>query len=154
MGYSWWLNCRESTSNGRRCGFHPWVGNIPWRRKWQPTPIFLPGKSHGQRSLVGYSYKRVGHELGLNHHHHTYLIYYYNVVCYIINISWLDKTVRQCHHWITKSHLSKIFVRNRHTDTNIQKNGTKDTTFIHVKQWIYLLSSVQSLSRVRLFATP
>ena len=33
----------------------PWVGNIPWRRKWQPTPIFLPGKSQGQRSLVGYS---------------------------------------------------------------------------------------------------
>ena len=31
------------------------VGNIPWRREWQPTPVFLPGKSHGQRSLVGYS---------------------------------------------------------------------------------------------------
>ena len=35
--------------------FDPWVGKIPWRRKWQPTPIFLPGKSHGRRSLVGYS---------------------------------------------------------------------------------------------------
>ena len=33
----------------------PTVGKIPWRRKWQPTPIFLPGKSHGQRKLVGYS---------------------------------------------------------------------------------------------------
>ena len=33
----------------------PSVGKIPWRRKWQPTPIFLPGKYHGQRSLVGYS---------------------------------------------------------------------------------------------------
>ena len=32
-----------------------WVGKIPWRRKWQPTPVFLPGKSHGQRSLEGYS---------------------------------------------------------------------------------------------------
>ena len=32
-----------------------WVGKIPWRRKWQPTPVFLPGKPHGQRSLVGYS---------------------------------------------------------------------------------------------------
>ena len=31
-----------------------WVGKIPWRRKWQPTPVFLPGKSHGQRSLAGY----------------------------------------------------------------------------------------------------
>ncbi|CAI9153806.1 unnamed protein product [Rangifer tarandus platyrhynchus] len=36
-------------------GFDPWVGKIPWRMKWQPTPVLLPGKSHGQRSLVGYS---------------------------------------------------------------------------------------------------
>ena len=39
----------------RRCRFDPWVGDIPWRRKWHPTPVFLPGKFHGQRSLVGYS---------------------------------------------------------------------------------------------------
>ena len=32
-----------------------WVGKIPWRRKWQPTPVFMPGKMHGQRSLVGYN---------------------------------------------------------------------------------------------------
>jgi len=38
-----------------RPGFDPWVGKIPWRRKWQPTPALLPGKSHGQRSLIGYS---------------------------------------------------------------------------------------------------
>ena len=36
----------------KRCRFDPWVGKIPWRRKWQPTPVFLPGKSHGQRSLA------------------------------------------------------------------------------------------------------
>ena len=35
--------------------FDPWVGKIPWRRKWQPTPVLLPGKSHGWRILVGYS---------------------------------------------------------------------------------------------------
>jgi len=35
--------------------FDPWVRKIPWRRKWQPTPVFLPGESHEQRSLVGYS---------------------------------------------------------------------------------------------------
>ena len=35
--------------------FNPWTGKIPWRRKWQPTPVFLPGKSHRQRSLGGYS---------------------------------------------------------------------------------------------------
>ena len=46
--------------------FDPWVGKIPWRRKWTPTPVFLPGKSHGQRSLVGYSpwgHKRVRNNL-------------------------------------------------------------------------------------------
>ena len=35
--------------------FDPWVGKIPWRKAWQPTPVFLLGKSYGQRSLVGYS---------------------------------------------------------------------------------------------------
>ena len=35
--------------------FHPWVGKVPWRRQWQPTPVFSPGESHGQRSLVGHS---------------------------------------------------------------------------------------------------
>ena len=39
----------------QRCRFKPWVGKIPWRRKWQPIPVFLPGESHGWRSLVGYS---------------------------------------------------------------------------------------------------
>ena len=44
----------ESACQHRRCGFDNWVGKIPWRRKQQPTPRFLPGKSHGQRSLAGY----------------------------------------------------------------------------------------------------
>ena len=47
-------------------GFDLWVRKSPWRRKWQPTPVFLPGKSHGQRSLAGYSsrsHKRVAHDL-------------------------------------------------------------------------------------------
>ena len=35
--------------------FDTWIGKMPWKRKWQPTPVFLPGESHGQRSLVGYS---------------------------------------------------------------------------------------------------
>ena len=38
----------------KRHGFDPWVGKIPWRRKWQFIPVFLPGKSHGQRRLAGY----------------------------------------------------------------------------------------------------
>ena len=49
---------REGFPDGsvaKKCGFSPWVGKILWRRRWQPTPVFLPGKSHGQRSLEGYS---------------------------------------------------------------------------------------------------
>ena len=40
------------TNNEGDVNLDPWVGKIPWRRKWQPTPVFLPGKSHGQRSLA------------------------------------------------------------------------------------------------------
>ena len=53
-----WYSGKESACQCRRHkrhGFNSWVRNIPWRRKWQPTPVFLPRKSHGQRSLVGYS---------------------------------------------------------------------------------------------------
>ena len=49
---------KEPTCQHKRCkrlGFDPWVGKIRWRRAWQPTPVFLPGESHGQRSLAGYS---------------------------------------------------------------------------------------------------
>ena len=46
---------KESAPQCRRCGFNPWVRKIPWRRKWYPTLVFLPGKSHGQRRLVDYS---------------------------------------------------------------------------------------------------
>ena len=51
----WWLSGKELASQCRRSGFDPWVGKIPWRKKWQPTPEFLPGEFHGQRSLVGCS---------------------------------------------------------------------------------------------------
>ena len=47
-------NGKESTCNARRSWSDPRVRKIPWRREWQPTPVFLPGESHGERSLVGY----------------------------------------------------------------------------------------------------
>ena len=58
MGFPRWLSGKEYScqcSRHRRRSFDLWVRKIPWRRKWQPTPVFLPGKSHGQRSLVGCS---------------------------------------------------------------------------------------------------
>ena len=53
-----WLSGEEPAYQCRthkRHGFDPWIGKIPWRKAWQPTPVFWPGESHGQRSLVGYS---------------------------------------------------------------------------------------------------
>jgi len=44
-----------------RPGFDPWDGKIPWGRKQQPTPVFLPGESHGERSLAGYSPQALKH---------------------------------------------------------------------------------------------
>ena len=46
------LTCQSRKHKGR--GFDPWVRKIPWRRAWQSTPVFLPGESHGQRSLADY----------------------------------------------------------------------------------------------------
>ena len=46
---------KESACQYRRPGLSPWVGQISWRREWQPIPVFWPGEFHGQRSLAGYS---------------------------------------------------------------------------------------------------
>ena len=56
--YPMWHSGKESACQCRRykrCGFNPWVRKIPWRRKRQPSSVLLPGKSHGQKSLAGYS---------------------------------------------------------------------------------------------------
>ena len=57
-GFPRWLsgNLLPNTGDARKVGgFEPWVGKMPWSRKWQPAPVFLPGKVLGQRSLTGYS---------------------------------------------------------------------------------------------------
>ena len=59
--FRWWLASQVAQCWGITCQcrghkrwrLDPWVGKIPWRRKWQPTPVFLPGESRGQRSLAG-----------------------------------------------------------------------------------------------------
>ena len=59
----WGLSDKESACQCRRRGFSAWIRKIPWRRAWQPAPVFLPGESHGQRSLAGHGpwgWKRVG----------------------------------------------------------------------------------------------
>ena len=63
--FPWWVSGKESACQCWRRRSHLWVRKIPWKRRWQPTPEFLPGKSHGYRSLVGYSpwgCERMGHD--------------------------------------------------------------------------------------------
>ena len=68
-GLSHWLSGKASTCRCRRHRFDPWIRKVPWRRKWKPTPVFLPGKSHAERSLVGY--KRVRHTFATKQQHPT-----------------------------------------------------------------------------------
>ena len=76
LSINWLPRClsgKESTCQCRRPqerGFDPWVGKMPWRWKWQPTPIFLPGKFYRQRNLVGCNSwdRRVGHNWACNPH--------------------------------------------------------------------------------------
>ena len=50
--FPWWLSGKESFCQYKSHGFDSWVGKIPWRREWLHTPVFLPGKTHGQGNLV------------------------------------------------------------------------------------------------------
>ena len=66
LGFPGGTSSKELACQCRRCrrlGFGPWIRKISWREAWQPTPVFLPGESHGQKSLAGYSPWgcRVGH---------------------------------------------------------------------------------------------
>ena len=66
---------KESVCQCRRCRRHrfdPWVAKIPWRREWQPTPVFLPGESPGPRSLAGYSPRGLQSRRRLSDWAHTY----------------------------------------------------------------------------------
>ena len=114
-----WLSGKESACqcSCRRCGFDSWIGNIPWRRKWQPTPVFLPGKFHGQRSLAGYS-PRGQKELHMMEHMcthtqtHTYLYIYTHTYLHLYIY-----TLYVCMYiYIFIKHLLCTKHRGRHTD--------------------------------------
>ena len=69
VGLPQWLAAKDAMQGAQ---FYLWVEKIPWRRKWQPTPVFLPGKYHGQRSLVGYSPQGYKQEDATEHETITY----------------------------------------------------------------------------------
>ena len=55
LGLPWWLSWKRICLQCRKPRFDSWFSRIPWRKQWQPIPVFLHGKSHGQRCLVGYN---------------------------------------------------------------------------------------------------
>ena len=99
VGLHRWCSGEESTCKCRRCKrcrFDCWVRKIPWRRQWQPTPVFLPEKFHGQRSLVGYS--PWGHKVRPHSAHRQHPLYgyttFYASLHYLVN-SWVV-----CRFWL------------------------------------------------------
>ena len=120
---SQWLSGKESTCPClpvQEAQVHPWVGTIPWKRKWQSTSVFLPGKSHGQRSLLGYSpwgCKKIRHDLGLNNNIYTYI----QIICVMLQGKWdlssppeiklLPPALEVCryNHWTARKVPSFIF---------------------------------------------
>ena len=109
---SWWLRWQRICLQYVRPGFDPWVEKMPWRRAWQPTLLFLPGESHGQRRLVGYS--PWGHkELDKTEHYY----YYYYIKIYIrcfINIGFMNQWNLIRNIWSICSHSST-----NQTDTSL-----------------------------------
>ena len=77
-----------------RSGFDPWVGKIPWRREWLPTPVFLPGEFHGQRSLAGtvHAVAESGSMEHLTLFTHLYLIY----LCMLVKSRAIGSPGRVC----------------------------------------------------------
>jgi len=74
-----WLSSKEPACRSRRHrrhGFDTWVRKISWREKWQPTPVFLPGESHGQRNLAGYS-PWSHKELEMTEHTHAHTLFFF-----------------------------------------------------------------------------
>ena len=73
----WWPSGKESICQHSRCEFDSWVRKIPWRRKWQPTPVFLPGKSYRQRSLEDtvHGVPRVRHNIASKQQQIAFVLY-------------------------------------------------------------------------------
>ena len=105
-GLSWWLSGKESACQCGKCEFDPWVRKIPWRRKWQPTPVLLPGKFHGQRSLVGSS------PWGRKESDTTVRLHLTSRLMLLSNLDY-NSTFKSNTHWVDLSLDSKASVSSR-----------------------------------------
>ena len=142
-----WRNGKESACQCRRWGFDPWVRKmIPWRRIWQPTPVFLPDKLYGQRSLPGYS--PWGHkEWDTNEHAHTHSLQIHwqwrrdllhstvlgRVSGRTGRTEWVQDDVSDAYTWQTLQS-SSSFALNHSSATlspHVLKDAAKDTNTLH-----------------------
>ena len=90
----------------RVCSFDPWVRKIPWRRTWQPTPVFLPGESHGQRSLAGYSHRVAKSQTWLSNYacSHTSLKWFASILYPAFKPAWFKWFLNYKHNVIRKTY--------------------------------------------------
>ena len=124
QGFPRWLSGKESAWQCRRCrrrGFNPWIRKIPWSKKWQPAPVFLPGKFHGQRSLVGYSLwgckeSDMTEQLSMHAHVHDFSKYF-SIICISDNCIELPTRIS-----LWKSHNYSIF-SNPQTELSITQTS-------------------------------
>ena len=121
VGFSWWLNGKESTCQCRRCRFDPWVRKIPWQRKWQLTPVLLPGKSHGQKSLAGYSLLSTGNRI-------------IDVSVFSLCVSRFSMIFMTYHSY----HISMIFFFERNADPLVRRQSQWGQGAGWGGSWIYL----------------
>ena len=125
-------NPPANAEDAKRCWFNPWLGKIPWRRIWQPAPIFLPGKFHGQRSLADYG-SRGRRASDTTEHIHTFLNpdFYLYFGSYLIN--WQNSGPLLSHSYQISA------IRNIHKDCLKDKQSTHFYRFsgfqfvVHIK---------------------
>ena len=109
----------------KRHGFDPWVRNIPWTRKWQSTPVFLPGESYRQRSLKGYilwGCKRVGHDWS-NLAWCTYIIDSSGMNCVITKWIWKNIIIFCSCLWVSIFEQKKKQIQNLSSQNNLVTSG-------------------------------
>ena len=116
-GLPWWLNSKRICLPCRRLMFNPWVRKIPWRREWLLTLVFLPGESHGHRSLAGYSpwgRKESDMTEQLTHIH-------LSPIYLSIPIIYLSSLSIYCLSYLSSMYFLSIYLSSTHLSTHLRK---------------------------------
>ena len=127
-----------ANTGDRRLRFNPWVWKIPWNRKWQPTPVFLTGKSHGQRSLVGaWGHKKSDTVKGTRMAWHGWLHRNLQLALYTKSNPWYI-------HQISPSQVFLIFLNGNSVHIELKLNILRSF-------WLFLTPHIQFISKPCLF---